>query len=342
MKRAAWELLKAVLAVLGLNAACFLGEMVAYGTWYDGNRPARLYMDVEGKLPQLRPGVRLPGLVHDISVNQHGFRGPELEPKTSETVRLWCLGGSTTFDIYAPDDGSTWPALLAQELSARWGVPVDVVNAGIPGETLLGGLDRLQETTLEPDILVVYTGPNELAQGQMHVRDGGGGTEPPNLAALRVARRLIRLPPRTPDSFAGRTLSAEVLDKANRELRRLRQLGTDVVLVTHALWAQPEDTGELARQRVDVTSRLLKLSPEASIAALDAYNDVVRKVAQGERLGLVDLRTAIDGDDRWWGDSVHFSPEGSVRAAEVLADALESQHRPGRSAERRPDRPDRR
>ena len=329
MKRVARELLKAVVAVLGLNAACFLGEMVAYGTWYDGNRPARLYMDVEGKLPQLRPGVRLPGVIHDISVNQQGFRGPELQPKTAETVRLWCLGGSTTFDIYAPDDASAWPALLAEDLSARWGVPVDVVNAGVPGETLLGGLDRLRNTTLEPDVLVVYTGPNELAQGQMHVRDDGGGHEPPNIAALRVARRLFLLPPRTPDSFAGRTLDGGVLEKAHRHLRQLRGLKTDVVLVTHAFWAQPEDTGELARQRVDVTSRLLKLSPEASIAALDAYNDVVRLVAQGERLGLVDLREAIDGDDRWWGDSVHFSPEGSVRAAEVLADVLESRPRPG-------------
>jgi lysophospholipase L1-like esterase len=332
MKRVLRELAKALLAVVLVNATCFVGEVVAYGTWYSGDRPARLYVDPPGGgLPQLKPGVHLPGLLHDISVNSAGFRGPELG---ESEVRLWCIGGSTTFDIYAPDDASTWPALLASDLGERWGAKVDVVNGGIPGETYLGGLDRVQASDLKPDILVLYTGPNELAQIQMWVAGGDGAEGGLNLAALRVARRLFPLPPRTPVEYAGRTLEPSSLDKIRRELRVLRgwKADMDIVLVTHAFRAQPGDVGEVARERVDVTSRLLKLPPEATIEAMDAYNQVIRETASAEGLNLVDLRPQVDGDPQWWGDSVHFSAAGSARAAELLAEALEPLHPPKTSA----------
>ena len=48
-----------------------------------------------------------------------------------------------------------------------------------------------------------------------------------------------------------------------------------------------------------------------------------RELAEEHGLELVDLREAFDGDSRWWGDSVHFSAEGSERAAQLLAAAVE-------------------
>lgn len=309
--------------MLLINGACFLGEMAAYGTWYAEGEPARLYDRSEGHLPTLRSGVHLPGLLHDVRINAQGFRGPELQsPKPESRVRLWCLGGSTTFDLYARDDSGTWPELLAGRLDEALTREVDVVNAGVPGQTLLGGLDQLKSTDLEPDVLLIYTGPNELAQQRMWAPTGW--TIPlPDYAAVRVARRILPLGPATPPEYRDEVLGTRALAQLRQELLHVTEPGLPVVFITHAIWAQPEDTGEVARERVGVTSRLLRLTPEQTIAAMDAYNQMVREVAVELDAPLVDLRAAIDGDPRWWGDSVHFSAEGSERAAEFLAEALE-------------------
>jgi hypothetical protein len=45
------------------------------------------------------------------------MRGPEIMvPKPDNGLRVWCVGGSTTFDIYAPDNASTWPAVTQDVL----------------------------------------------------------------------------------------------------------------------------------------------------------------------------------------------------------------------------------
>jgi len=322
VKRFLVQLARVVAAVLAVNGGCFVGEMIAFGTWYDGQEPARLYIREEGKRPVLRPGVHLPGLLHEVSINSDGFRGPELEkPKPADRVRLWCIGGSTTFDLYAADDAHTWPLLLAQRLDEAWNASVDVVNAGVPGETALGGMSRLKLSDLAPDLVVLYTGPNELAQVRMHA-PMGHELMLPSIATVRVARRLLPLAPVTHPEFEGQQLAEQELASLRHDLEQVADLGLPVVLVTHAIYAQPGDTGEIAMQRVDVTSRLLRLTPMATIEAIDTYNQMVLEVAETHDLLSVDLRAAFDGDSRWWGDSVHFSPEGSERAAVLLAEAL--------------------
>ena len=106
-----------VAALVLINVLMFLGECVAYGTWWSNGQPIGLYSNVSGERPQLKPGAKLNGLLYSISINSMGFRGPELaEVKPDNGLRIWCVGGSTTFDIYAPDDERAWPALLQQRL----------------------------------------------------------------------------------------------------------------------------------------------------------------------------------------------------------------------------------
>ena len=328
MKRFLVPLARMLAAVLAVNVVCFVGEVVAYGTWYNGQEPARLYIHEEGKRAVLRPGVSLPGLLHKVKINSDGFRGPELEtPKPEDRVRLWCIGGSTTFDLFAADDAHTWPALLAQRLDAAWDASVDVVNGGVPGETALGGMSRLKHSDLAPDLVILYTGPNELAQIRMH-EPMGHELMLPSIATVRVARRILPIVPVTPPEYEDHRLSETQMSDLRRDLVGVVELGIPVVLVTHAIYAQPGDSGDLARERVDVTSRLLRLTPEATIDAIDSYNRMVRELAEEHGLGLVDLRASFDGDSRWWVDSVHFSPEGSERAAQLLAE-VENQLRTG-------------
>ena len=80
--------------------------------------------------------------------------------------RKWILGlvvgGSTTFDVFAPSDSQAWPALLGRNGDRRPDRVVEVINAGIPGEMIAGNQEDFEiwrrsnrtswSTTMDPMI----------------------------------------------------------------------------------------------------------------------------------------------------------------------------------------------
>ena len=101
LRKAALALVVTVSALAALDGLAWLGEVLAYGAPYDGARPRGLYKHAQGQRPGLQPGARLDGLLYSIHINSLGFRGPELAvPKPHNGLRVWCTGGSTTFDIF--------------------------------------------------------------------------------------------------------------------------------------------------------------------------------------------------------------------------------------------------
>jgi len=106
------------------------------------------------------------GLPYRVSVNDLGFRGPETPlVKPAGTYRVLCLGDSYTFGAYVNDE-QTWPSQLEtrlrEEVDSR---PIDVINAGISGFTIVDELAFLQEhgLDLEPDAVIVAFVLNDLA-----------------------------------------------------------------------------------------------------------------------------------------------------------------------------------
>ena len=118
--------------------------------------------------PQLivagRPDAVLEAAGHVVHFNARGQRVTNVRdvpvPKPAGTYRIVCEGGSTTFDLLAPDDAATWPARLGTLLGPR----ADVVNAGFPGWTSLESLVSLEirDLDLTPDLVVVFSGVNDL------------------------------------------------------------------------------------------------------------------------------------------------------------------------------------
>lgn len=78
--------------------------------------------------------------------------------------RVVFLGDSLTAGLgLAADDA--YPAQLGRALADR-GLPVDVVNAGVSGDTSAGGLRRVDWVLSQsPDILVVALGANDMLRG---------------------------------------------------------------------------------------------------------------------------------------------------------------------------------
>lgn len=106
-----------------------------------------------------------------VTINSHGFRGPEItELKPENTYRIFVAGGSTTFGA-AVFDEETPPAFLQKNFDKTdLDFKVQVINAGIPGMWSESEL-QLVKTRLvnyEPDLIIIYDGVNELS-------DLGGG-----------------------------------------------------------------------------------------------------------------------------------------------------------------------
>ncbi len=332
IRKAMYSLLVAVMALAALELAVALAQRIAHGTWFRDGQPCGLYMDSEdagfGGLLGLRPGARLDGLLYDVSVNSMGCRGAEpLVPRPADGLRVWCAGGSTTFDIYARDDESTWPArvgrLLREALPHR---TVEVLNAGVPGVDIRRSrVDFVAHvTTYAPDVLVVYHGPNDLRSASATA----GGT--PWIffqsATARVMSEWLSTFGPVKGSWRGRRVSAEQIEGIGADLEFLvveaRRFGVDVVLATHALRADPEATGWRARRQVAEAVVLMNLDPEGVVHAYDSYNGLVRQRAQQWGLPVADVQAAIPADRRYWGDATHFSAEGSELAARVIAETI--------------------
>jgi lysophospholipase L1-like esterase len=313
------------------NLLALLMEWAPYGALEDGRGPVGLYEDKQSPNDRirLRAGTSLNGLLYDIGINSDGLRGPELrQPKPEDGLRLWCAGGSSTFDIYAPDDASTWPARLEHHLAQ--GLPsrsVEVINGGVPGENLWGNLRAVEELApkLQPDILIIHQGPNEVRRALSAPPSPHGSAQGRRPALLRVlARWHFRLSP--PAAEPGLRLEEPHLATARRNMREAIQvgseLGLELVLASHATAAGTNPSSRKLHSALTHDAAIMMLTPEEDLRAITLYNGMVRSLAEEEGLLFVDLAAAVPGEPRYWGDGTHFSAEGSDLAARVVAEAL--------------------
>ncbi len=110
------------------------------------------------------PGASLTNYGSKIRINQLGFRGPEIEREKGDRYRIVALGESTTWGLTILPDDRPWPEVLEARIRAEFdcAVPVEVVNAGVPGWSLVDQVARLPHDILplQPDLILSYHGYN--------------------------------------------------------------------------------------------------------------------------------------------------------------------------------------
>ena len=338
----------AVALGLGLvNSAAALYELAPYGVRKIDGQPQGLYVRGAGRM-QLRKGAHLKGLQYEITVNSLGFRGEELaDPKPADGYRIWAVGGSTTFDIFAPDDASTWPAVAGRALQERWPErTVEVVNAGIPGEILWGSSQDLANhwRAVAPDVVVLYHGINDIRRVTTPPAPPntlGGPVRLPDIALVRVFQATLGKPRAVPEAWLDRRMTDSQLATVRRELERLLDQSAaariPVLLATHALHLPDPWSVDDAEETLQELALQLSMGPVGAAEAVDRYNELVRTLVRERGLALVDVRAAVPGEDRYWGDPCHFSAAGSELAGRAVAEALAAlgSSGPGRPMERR-------
>lgn len=135
-----------LLAVL-LPVACGPGE---------GDAPADHRAGLDGA-PAAAPRTPEP--------DSGGDRRARADPHGPEALRVVFLGTSLTEGYGLPSREASYPFRL-EALADSAGVPIEVVEAGVGGDTSAGGLRRLSRLLDDPvDVLVVELGANDGLRG---------------------------------------------------------------------------------------------------------------------------------------------------------------------------------
>jgi len=102
----------------------------------------------------------------NLNINGYGFRGPEIvKEKPDNTVRIFVVGGSTTYSIRALSDQQTIPGHLQENFDKlQINNKIEVVNAGIPSIASTDELQLVQTKIIQfdPDLIIIYDGSNDL------------------------------------------------------------------------------------------------------------------------------------------------------------------------------------
>lgn len=293
-----------------------------------------------------RPGARDPRLGR-IEVNSLGYRSPERPlAKPAGVARVVCAGGSTTWDVLANSNETTWPALVESELRAG-GRAVEVWNAGFPGWTTLENLIAFESRDLElrPDVVVLYQGINDLQPASHEPVDPDyadfhaalqrasiGLDLPPipwwdRLVLVERARdalfghQLLRMPG-TPVAAGPprRALAPDGVRIFERNVRSLvavaRAHGVRVILATQPLRRREK---QWDRDRDVFAFWLPDLEPEAALVEIERLNDVLRAVAADGQAALADVVRDVAWTDADFGDPMHTTAVGTKKLATFLA-----------------------
>jgi lysophospholipase L1-like esterase len=312
-------------------------EKVLYGTFSRAGSTS--YAAKDGTVV-LKPNLEVHGANLGWTTNSLGFRGREVvTPKPKGTFRIVCVGGSTTFDTLARSNEESWPARLEALLRARH-PGVEVVNMGVAGHTLrdtLGPAIWPKVELVQPDLIVCYHAANEIATTAR-------ASTPPALPKSAVLGRVLEgltdasllaykvwlfadsfKPPAEAVGLDDLPRAPEEEFRANLRIleERSKALGARLALGTFALrWRPDQDAATKKRLSASAAS----FFPGVSLGGLESvfarYNASIEKAAT-DRCILIPIAKELSGHDEFFGDSMHFSAEGSKKMSETVADALE-------------------
>ncbi len=296
----------------------------------------------------------LPGmdtLPRTFSINNLGFRGDSLAtPKPPGEVRVFMVGGSTTECVFLDDREAVTRRLQDRLRAAYPGMDVRVYGAGRSGDRSWDHVAMVSQRIahLEPDLVVVFAGINDLfagANGRDYLmRDTA---QPPKLKVLLVEaatefqlprlvfRAFSRVDPHQPDirseyrRLAARARALPPADGPPREnvrpyeenLRTLagiaRAQDARIVFMTQATtWNTRDPRPSEWHWMVGTRVRYREADLDA---AMERYNEAMRRAAAENGAPVFDLARSIPRSADFFYDDVHFNVAGADTAAAMLA-----------------------
>lgn len=320
-----------------VEVAVRVRQKMKYGTAFAVHR---LVEDPVSGLEIPVPGFEL-GLV---KINSMGFRGPEIEiPKPGHRIRVAYLGGSTTFCAETSTYERIWPHVVHEGLVAAFpDQEFDYVNASVAGYSSTQSIVNLElrVAPLEPDVVVIYHGTNDLTQDSRLLAAEQGLFDPSsvesnwlldNCLVLQLIEKNLRyqrrLDPGRSLQFDERELSRPFEERMRTLVDRGREIAPVVLVPTFANRLRREQSPE-ERTAASISSHFYMpyLDEEGLLRGFEEYNRVIRGLAGIEGVVVVEGEEMIPGDGVHFTDSVHLSNWGCQKqGARVLAGLLGSE-----------------
>ncbi|HLO76667.1 MAG TPA: SGNH/GDSL hydrolase family protein [Magnetospirillum sp.] len=337
--------MRKILSVAAVNLGLLLAMVViaelVFGTWFSKEPLDQLGL-VRDMSTTISAGPLYPGGQDFTYRRDHwGFRGAGVDPAQ---VTVLTVGGSTTNQLYLPDD-ATWQAVMARELRAH-GHPVVIANAGIDGQSTIGHLRAMQDwfphvPGLKPRFILFYVGINDVhADGgavdklqhasrvkwmRQHSALWQAGAKIAGMFTARRARLTHERVDFAAAQWTDKPVEPDWRDTATPAYRdRLRALAR----AAHAMGAVPVF---VTQSRVDykvVDGKVLgmvggdELNGVDHYRRLSAFNDATRAVCVEERLLCLDLARELTFDPGDFYDYLHNTPQGAEKIGRWLAAKL--------------------
>lgn len=278
--------------------------------------------------------------------NSLGYRNEEFSIQKDEgTIRILCLGGSTTFMWpYIKDPKDTWSAQLEMKLQAISGKRVQVINAGLSygtsAEAVAGYVFRHRH--LQPDIIIYHGGGNDVLAlffdgynaEYSHFRGHGNGLTPrpgerPFLIRSNIAKYLYArwLDPVASVYFTKPFWEVPPQDAlvrvARQEPEGFRRNVEYLVLQAKHAGSQIMLFGFLQARKENLAknARAFAGYEEALVIGLQKSYEVMAQVAARQGIPFI-IPPQEKFKDEWFQDNCHLTVEGEAMKAEILFDVL--------------------
>lgn len=270
-------------------------------------------------------------LTWNIHQNKWGFRGAEITlEKPPGTLRVLCLGGSTTYDTNT--DGETWEDSLQSRLADAYpGSKIEVLNFGMNAASMPFHLTQfaLLGVHFRPDLVVVYAGHNDLWSGL-----GLKGFRPDyshRLGHWDESRRSVQhyLPVWAMQSVAVTGIAVLVDRMRGIEYDLVRQIWRNAAPADDNLegfWAFRNSMITIDGMAGAHGAKTVIVTPFWSFRDNDRTNRLatgIREAAEEAGLPVFDAANLLPkGDVSLVVDDVHFSAKGSRLFGGMLADFI--------------------
>jgi hypothetical protein len=275
----------------------------------------------------------------------------QLKPKDITGVdttkyNIFCLGGSTT--EFKDETGRDWPSLVEKKLDRQYGYKqIRLFNCGKQWYSTLHILIHYTQNVrpYKPDAIIVMENINDLLHNADMSRMSNGSFRSDYGHFLGPIMRTVKMGSYSAmlqESLASiwyQKKPAEIemktfpgLASFERNLRTIITLakhdGTKVILMTQPnIYKEKMSSEELAMLNmlnVETSGSGRKWSYKTAFTGLNAYNDMIRKVAADEQVILVDLEKAVPKTTAYFYDDVHYKTSAYDLIAEYLSRMIRS------------------
>ncbi len=331
---------------MSLLGVLLLGEVITRALPLDAFDPERLLLDFSDSRYEAHPylayvprkGWSVEGGEHAASHNALGFRGPEIQrEKRPGSLRIVCVGGSSTYGHGPSSNSTTWPMQLAEMLDkAHPNVSIEVINAGASGystyESLINLAIRLID--LQPDMVLVYHSINDVRLWRWP------GIQPDNShwRAVWPVYKQSSLTTALENSRLFLVLRGAFTDYLEQE-----ELGSWVTKgfgVVEPLWDNPQLEGlDYFRRNLEHMVALCRtngveiafgqqawfredLDRPVDLKGMAYAAEILAKVGSEQGVPVADIDGAIPQQRTLFTNDVHVSDEGARHIAQAWADFL--------------------